>query len=65
RAANTPRDLDRRLPYLSPRHARPRTNMTKHYQELSRYKLAFNYLRAQALNIERSAALLDQVGREL
>lgn len=34
-------------------------------QELSRYKLAFNYLRAQALDIERSAALLDQVGREL
>ncbi|MCC8478095.1 helix-turn-helix domain-containing protein [Streptomyces globisporus] len=34
-------------------------------QELSRYKLAFNYLRAQALNIERSAVLLDQVGREL
>ncbi|MFE2039312.1 transposase, partial [Streptomyces scopuliridis] len=25
------RDLDRRLPHLSPRHARPRTNMTKPY----------------------------------
>ncbi|MFF2716653.1 helix-turn-helix domain-containing protein [Streptomyces sp. NPDC058011] len=33
--------------------------------ELARYKLAFEYLRAQALNIERSAALLRQVSKEL
>ncbi|MEV1093038.1 helix-turn-helix domain-containing protein [Streptomyces microflavus] len=33
--------------------------------ELARYKLAFEYLRAQALDIERSAALLNQVSREL
>ncbi|MYV57754.1 helix-turn-helix transcriptional regulator [Streptomyces sp. SID3212] len=30
-------------------------------QELARYKLAFEYLRAQALDIEASVALLDQV----
>lgn len=28
-------------------------------------ELAFDYLRAQALEIERSAALLDKVSREL
>ncbi|MFJ4968806.1 helix-turn-helix domain-containing protein [Streptomyces sp. NPDC088755] len=33
--------------------------------ELARYKLAFEYLRAQALDIERSAALLSHVSREL
>ncbi|MFE7460971.1 helix-turn-helix domain-containing protein [Streptomyces sp. NPDC057554] len=33
--------------------------------ELARYKLAFQYLRAQALDIERSATLLNQVSREL
>ncbi|SCF97373.1 helix-turn-helix transcriptional regulator [Streptomyces sp. Ncost-T10-10d] len=34
-------------------------------QELARYKLAFEYLRAQALDIDLSAALLDQVCGEL
>ncbi|MFK4222938.1 helix-turn-helix domain-containing protein [Streptomyces sp. NPDC019890] len=34
-------------------------------QELERYKLAFEYLRAQALDIDASAALLDRVCREL
>ncbi|MGW1490735.1 helix-turn-helix domain-containing protein [Streptomyces sp. NPDC002402] len=34
-------------------------------QELERYKLAFEYLRAQALDIHASAALLDRVCREL
>ncbi|KIF69727.1 regulatory protein [Streptomyces sp. AcH 505] len=34
-------------------------------QELERYKLAFEYLRAQALSIDASAALLDRVGKEL
>ncbi|NUL03673.1 helix-turn-helix domain-containing protein [Streptomyces lunaelactis] len=34
-------------------------------QELERYKLAFEYLRAQALDINASAALLDRVCREL
>jgi transcriptional regulator with XRE-family HTH domain len=34
-------------------------------QELDRYKLAFEYLRAQALDIDASAALLEQVSREL
>ncbi|MET7620459.1 helix-turn-helix transcriptional regulator [Streptomyces sp. NPDC005408] len=34
-------------------------------QELERYKLAFEYLRAQALDIGASAALLDRVCREL
>ncbi|MFE3382819.1 DUF5753 domain-containing protein, partial [Streptomyces anulatus] len=33
-------------------------------QELSRYKLAFDYLRAQSLDIERSAALLNRVSGE-
>lgn len=33
--------------------------------ELARYKLAFEYLRAQALGIERSAALLNRAGEEL
>jgi hypothetical protein len=34
-------------------------------QELERYKLAFEYLRAQALGIGASAALLDRVCKEL
>ncbi|WP_327323803.1 helix-turn-helix domain-containing protein [Streptomyces sp. NBC_01210] len=34
-------------------------------QELERYKLAFEYLRAQALDIGASAALLDRVCKEL
>lgn len=34
-------------------------------QELARYRLAFEYLRAQALDIEQSAALLDRVIGEL
>ncbi|MEV5197581.1 helix-turn-helix transcriptional regulator [Streptomyces sp. NPDC053720] len=34
-------------------------------QELARYKLAFEYLRAQALDIELSAALLNRVCGEL
>ncbi|WP_405808131.1 helix-turn-helix domain-containing protein [Streptomyces sp. NBC_00210] len=34
-------------------------------QELERYKLAFEYLRAQALDIDASAALLSRVCREL
>ncbi|MFI2350226.1 helix-turn-helix domain-containing protein [Streptomyces sp. NPDC019443] len=34
-------------------------------QELERYKLAFEYLRAQALDIQASAALLDRVSKEL
>ncbi|WP_435882783.1 Scr1 family TA system antitoxin-like transcriptional regulator [Streptomyces xanthochromogenes] len=33
--------------------------------ELERYKLAFQYLSAQALDIEASAALLDRARREL
>lgn len=33
--------------------------------ELARYRLAFEYLRAQALDIERSAALLSRVSREI
>ncbi|MGP9020628.1 helix-turn-helix domain-containing protein [Streptomyces sp. BR1] len=34
-------------------------------EELERYKLAFEYLRAQALDIEASAALLDRACKEL
>lgn len=34
-------------------------------QELERYKLAFEYLRAQALDLQSSAALLNQVCEEL
>ncbi|MFD9795806.1 helix-turn-helix domain-containing protein [Streptomyces sp. NPDC059070] len=34
-------------------------------EELARYKLAFEYLRAQALDIEASAALLDRACKEL
>ncbi|MGW2812788.1 helix-turn-helix domain-containing protein [Streptomyces sp. NPDC001415] len=34
-------------------------------EELERYKLAFQYLSAQALDIETSAALLDRARREL
>lgn len=34
-------------------------------QELERYKLAFEYLRAQALDLRSSAALLDRVCEEL
>ncbi|MFJ1746043.1 helix-turn-helix domain-containing protein [Streptomyces sp. NPDC088116] len=34
-------------------------------QELARYKLAFEYLRAQALDIEASVALLNRVCKEL
>lgn len=34
-------------------------------QELERYKLAFEYLRAQALDPQSSAALLTQVCEEL
>ncbi|MFI8435895.1 helix-turn-helix domain-containing protein [Streptomyces sp. NPDC079020] len=34
-------------------------------QELARYKMAFEYLRAQALDIDMSAALLDRARREL
>jgi hypothetical protein len=34
-------------------------------QELARYKLAFEYLRAQALDIESSAVLLNRVCEEL
>ncbi|MER0445963.1 helix-turn-helix transcriptional regulator [Streptomyces sp. Edi4] len=34
-------------------------------EELDRYKLAFQYLSAQALDIETSAALLDRARREL
>jgi hypothetical protein len=33
--------------------------------ELERYKLAFEYLRAQALDISASSALIEQVSREL
>ncbi|EST37725.1 regulatory protein [Streptomycetaceae bacterium MP113-05] len=34
-------------------------------QELDRYKLAFEYLRAQALDIEASAAVIEEAQREL
>lgn len=34
-------------------------------QELERYKLAFEYLRAQSLDLQSSAALLNQVCEEL
>ncbi|MFP3992169.1 helix-turn-helix transcriptional regulator [Streptomyces sp. E11-3] len=34
-------------------------------QELERYKLAFEYLRAQALDLQASAAVIDRVCREL
>lgn len=34
-------------------------------KELARYKLAFEYLRAQALDIESSAVLLNRVREEL
>ncbi|MFE4794528.1 helix-turn-helix domain-containing protein [Streptomyces sp. NPDC056708] len=34
-------------------------------QELTRYRLAFEYLRAQALNIDLSTAFLNQVSKEL
>ncbi|SEC10353.1 Helix-turn-helix domain-containing protein [Streptomyces sp. 2224.1] len=33
--------------------------------ELERYRLAFDYLRAQALDISASAALIERVGKEL
>jgi hypothetical protein len=32
RAADSPRDLGRRLPHMPPRHTHPNTNLTKHYE---------------------------------